>query len=57
MAYKLVFTTGTIERIDSEYLTLTLQNNDKVVYKATITDTEACDYLMKYNNIELIETK
>jgi len=48
------FTTGTLTRIDAEYLTLNLFAGDKKVYAATITDTMACTILMKHSNITLL---
>jgi len=48
---KIKFTSGTIQKLNSEYYTLTLYNNKKVCYTATIGVDYANELIKNHNKI------
>jgi hypothetical protein len=51
---KIKFTSIVLHRLDANYFNLeAFDNEGKVVYKATISDTEACKVAQKYNNVKI----
>jgi hypothetical protein len=51
---RIKFTSIVLRRLDANYFNLEAFDGDgKVVYKATISDTEACKVAEKYNNVKI----
>ena len=51
---KIKFTSIVLRRLDANYFNLeAFDSKGKVVYKATISDTEACKVAEKYNNVKI----
>jgi hypothetical protein len=52
---KFKFTKGILKRLDYDYWDLVLYSKDKVIYKATLPNLEACKMVEKYNNIVILK--